>query len=220
MFERAIALDPRYALANAYLAFVRVALDGYASASEEVVTAAFRLATHAAELDPQDSRCFRMLGVIGLHRRDYDGAERHLRRALDLNPNDADGMSHLGRLLVLRGKPDEGLEWMEAARRLNPLHPTWYDLSLGIALYSLRRYAEAARALRGLPNLSPWARARLAACFAQLGQADEAQAHAKAVLEAQPDFSTERFIERDVLLELVEDREHLRTGLRRAGLPA
>jgi adenylate cyclase len=37
MLERAVALDPRYALAHAYLAFVRVALAGYASASSAFI---------------------------------------------------------------------------------------------------------------------------------------------------------------------------------------
>ena len=44
MFEKAVALDPRYALAHAYLALVRVALDGYASASADVLNAAFGIA--------------------------------------------------------------------------------------------------------------------------------------------------------------------------------
>jgi adenylate cyclase len=219
LFEKAVSLDPRYALAHAYLAYVRVALDGYASASAEVLDEAFAMAAHAVELDPQESRCHRMLGIICLNRRDYDAAERHLCRAVDLNPNDADGKTQMGYLLALRGKPNEGLEWMDVARRLNPLHPTWYNFSVGIALYTLRRYDEAAHAFKRLPNLGSWARARLAACLAQLGQTSDAHAEVTAVLRRHPDFSTEQFLNRDVLLERVEDREHLREGLRGAGFP-
>ena len=62
MFERAVALDPQYALAHAYLAFVQVALAGYASASSAVLEASFERAAHAVDLDPQESRCHRMLG--------------------------------------------------------------------------------------------------------------------------------------------------------------
>ena len=217
MFEKAVALDPRYALAHAYLAFVRVALDGFASASADVLNAAFGMAAHAVDLDPHESRCHRMLGMICIYRRDYDAAERHLRRALDLNPNDADGKSQMGYLLALRGRPEEGLEWIDAAKRLNPLHPSWYNFSVGIALYSLARYEEAAKAFQRLPNFGPWARARLAACLAQTGQTAEARAEAAAVLEKRPDFSIEQFLARDVLLERVEDREQLRQGLTRAG---
>jgi len=220
MFEKAVALDPRYALAHAYLAFVRVALDGYASASTEVLNAAFDRASYAVELDPHESRCHRMLGSICLNRRDHEAAERHLARALDLNPNDADGKTQMGYVLALRGASEEGLKWMVAARRLNPLHPLWYNFSLGIALYSLTRYEEAAQAFKRIPNPGPWARARLAACLAQLGQTADARAQATAVLHICPDFSIEQFMDRDVLLERSKDRDLLREGLKRAGLPA
>jgi adenylate cyclase len=219
MFEKAVALDPRFGLAHAYLAFGRVALNGYASARSEVLTCSFRRAVHGVNLDPQESRCHRLLGMICLYRRDYDAAERHLDRALDLNPNDADGKSQFGYLLALRGKPEDGLEWMAIARRLNPLHPTWYDFSLGIALYSLRRYDEAAQTFKRLPNPGVWARARLAACLAQLGRSADAQAEVTAILSIRPEFSIKQFMERDVLLERIDDREHLWEGLRRAGLP-
>jgi len=109
---------------------------------------------------------------------------------------------------------------MVAARRLNPLHPLWYNFSLGIALYSLTRYEEAAQAFKRIPNPGPWARARLAACLAQLGQTADARAQATAVLHICPDFSIEQFMDRDVLLERSKDRDLLREGLKRAGLPA
>jgi TolB-like protein len=120
MFEKAVELDPQYALAHAYLAFVRVALDGYASASSVVLEASFQRASFAVDLDPQESRCHRMLAMICLYRRERPAAESHFKRALDLNPNDADGMQQMGYLLALRGRSGEALEWMAAARRLNP----------------------------------------------------------------------------------------------------
>jgi adenylate cyclase len=220
MFERAVALDPRYALAHAYLAFAWVALHGHASAPAEVLDAAFATATHALELDPQDNRCHRILAHIWLMRRDYNTAEHHLRRALDLNPNDADARVSIGNLLALRGRPEEALACIEAAMRLNPIYPTWYNLFLAIAFYSLRRYEEAARALHRV-SADPryWSRARLAACYAQLGRTREAEAQVAALLRQKPDFSIEDFFRRDVLLEREEDREHLREGLIKAGLP-
>ena len=52
MLERAVALDPQYALAQSYLAWVRVAVDGYAAATPAVVDAAFAMAARAVDLDP------------------------------------------------------------------------------------------------------------------------------------------------------------------------
>jgi TolB-like protein len=219
LLEQAVALDPRFALARAYLAFVRVALAGYASASRTVLDASFAMAAQAVDLDPQESRCHRMLALVCVHRRELATAQRHLDRALQLNPNDADAMQHMGYVLALRGKPQDTLVWVERARRLNPLHPTWYNFGLGIALYSLGRYAEAAEAFLHRPNPGPWTSARVAACYAQLGDPAKTASFVNAVLKARPDFSTAIFLTRDILLEREEDREHLREGLRKAGLP-
>ena len=108
---------------------------------------------------------------------------------------------------------------MESAVRLNPLHPTWYNVFFGIALYSLRRFEEAARALKRIPSPGHWSRLRLAACYAQLGRSSEAEALVTAILHQNPNFSIAEFFRRDVLLELEEDRELLREGLIKAGLP-
>jgi adenylate cyclase len=221
MFEKAVTLDTRYAVAHSYRAFVKVALQGHASAPTEVLDGAFTEAKHAIELDPLESRCHRILSSISLFRREYDLAEQHLRRAFDLNPNDADAILMKGRLLAFRGRPEEALVWLEAAVRLNPLHPPWYTAHLGIALYSLRRFAEAAQAFKQmpLPNDS-WANARLAACYAQLEWTAETQAAVAEVLRMKPEFSTAEFMSKSVLLEQAEDRKLLREGLIKAGLPA
>jgi tetratricopeptide (TPR) repeat protein len=157
--------------------------------------------------------------MIWVYRREYEAAERQFQRALELNPNDADGMQQMGYLLALRGRFQEALKWMTAARRLNPYHPTWYHHSHGIALYSLKRFEEAAQAFSHLPNPGAWRRARLAACYAQQGKGAEAQAEVTALLRLRPNFSTETFLREGVLLERAEDRELLREGLRKAGLP-
>ena len=220
MFERAIALDPRYAVAHSYRALVKLAQNGHAAAPTEVLNEAFAEATYALELDPLESRCHRILSTIYLYRRDFDKAEQHLQRAFDLNPNDPDAMMMKGRLLAFRGKPEEALALMETAVRLNPLRPRWYDGYFGVALYSLRRFAEAAQAFKQMPLPTSWSNARIAACYAQLERTAEAQAAVAEVLQFQPDFSTAEYMHKSVLLEHAEDRELLREGLIRAGLPA
>ncbi|CDX27550.1 putative adenylate cyclase 3 [Mesorhizobium sp. ORS 3324] len=220
MFEKAVALDPRYAVAHSYRAFVKVAQNGHAAAPTEVLDAAFTEAKHALELDPLESRCHRILSTICLYRREYDVAEQYLRRAFDLNPNDADGLIMKGRLLAFRGRPEEALVFLEAAGRLNPLHFRWYDVHFGVAFYSLRRFAEAAQAFKQMHLPSSWSSARLAACYAQLELTEAAQAAVAEVLRLQPDFSTAEYMRKSVLLERAEDRELLREGLIKAGLPA
>ena len=152
LFERAVALDPRYALAHVNLANATLALHGNAAAPPSILDAAFARASYALELDPQESHCHWVLGLIWLYRRDYDAAEHHYRRAVELNPNDADRRMSLGYLLALRGRPEEALELVEEAMRLNPFYPVWYNARLGVIYYSLQRYAEAVQALKRIPS--------------------------------------------------------------------
>jgi TolB-like protein/class 3 adenylate cyclase/Flp pilus assembly protein TadD len=218
LFKRATELDPNYALAYANLANAYLALNGNASASPEVLETAFAMASHAFALDPQEGHVHRIFALVWLYRRDYDAAERHYRRAVELNPNDADRIMALGYLLTLRGKFDEALAYMEEAVRLNPFQPIWYCSRRAVLFYSLKRYAEAAQEFKQIPNPGAWSRTRLAACYGQLGRKAEAEAQIAAALREEPGYTISGYM-RDVLLERSEDREHLREGLVKAGLP-
>jgi len=219
LFEKAVSCASRYALAHAYLALSTVAVHGFATAPADVLTAEIERARSAVELEPQEEGCHRILGRLHLFARNYDLAEHHARRASDLNPNDADGTFYLGYLLAQRGHPEVGLVWMEKAMRLNPFHSTWYDVQMGVALYSLRRFEEAAKVFARIPSSDRWTKARRAACLAQAGQYAHARADAAEVLKQRPDFSIPDFLARSILLERSEDRELLREGLIKAGLP-
>jgi len=219
MFGRALELDSRYALAHSYHALVLVGMHGWASAPAAILQAAFAEARQAVELDPQESRCHRILSEICLYRREYDMAEQHIRQAFDLNPGDADIIIQKGRLLIMRGKPEEALVWLDAAVRLNPMHPPWYTACFAMAYFSLGRFADAAQTFRRLPHPGAWSRARLAACYAPLEMSADAQASVAEVLRLQPDFSVADYMRTEVLLERTPDRELLRDGLRKAGFP-
>jgi Tfp pilus assembly protein PilF len=60
--------------------------------------------------------------------------------------------------------------------------------------------------------------ADMAACSAQLGRDDEADEFAKRVLDLQPDFSVNSYLERRTFKE-TNDHGHLRDSLLKSGLP-
>lgn len=217
-FEKAIASDPNYALAHSYLALAQIALHGYGAAPLDIKRASSAMARRGVDLDPQEGGCHRILGQVLQYMHELEAAEHHTRRAVELNPNDADGAISMGDLLVTKGHPVEGLAWIEKAMRLNPFHPPWYHSTHAVALYSLRRFAEAAQAIKRMPSEGRWS-SRLAACYGQLGREDEARAEVAAILRAKPDYSINTFMNQIVLLERPEDRELLREGLIKAGLP-
>lgn len=220
MFQAAVDRDPHFALAYAHLALATTAAQGYANAPQDVLDGALAMARKAVSLDETEGGCQRLLALIHVNRREFELAERHYRRAYLLNPNDASTLVQMGGLFARRGKLDEAMEWINEGFRLNPFPPPWYSAALGNALYILGRYEEAAAALKELPNPGPFTLARLVACHAQAGSSAAAEETKARLLQVRPDFSTEDFIRRGLLLELDEHRDLFRQGLLKAGLPA
>jgi tetratricopeptide (TPR) repeat protein len=215
-FQQAIDLDPEYALARAYRAFADVVLHGYADAPDEILDQALALATTAVELDDNDSRCHWLLGVIQRYRGDLRSAERHYQRAITLNPNDANVVVGCGRLLAFRGQIEEGIDRIRDAMRLNPYHPDWYWVNLGSVLYEARKYADAAEAFGQVTRPGYWILCRLAGCYAQLARMNEATEMAANALRLRPDFSVAKLRLRECH---AAEAEHIREGMRKAGLP-
>ena len=120
LFEKAVALDPRYALAHAYLALSLLVENRYGSASGAIKQRALDIATAAVRLDPRESRCHTFLGQVYRFRDDYDLAISHLEHGVELNPNDAIGLIHLGSVLAISGRAEEGIELTRRALRLDP----------------------------------------------------------------------------------------------------
>lgn len=182
--EKAVRLDPDFGLAHAYLALADVVIGGYVASPREVLEAAHGRARLAIALAPQEARCHRIMGLVCLFQRAFDAAEIHLRRALDLNPYDADTLAQMGYLITMRGRAEEGIGWLDRAFALNPFRPGWYDLDCAIALYALGRYREAAILLDAIPDHAFNRELRRAACHAMAADAAQAVAHFGRALEA------------------------------------
>jgi len=154
-----------------------------------------------------------------LNRDDHDKATYHQERALALNPNYDLVVVQQGELLTWLGEPDEGIDWIKKAMRLNPYHPERFWSHLGRACYCAEKYAEAAEAFSRITRPDHTPHAFLAATFAQMGDAVAAGAHAAEVLKREPPFRvadhlTTQHYKREV------DRLRYETGLLKAGLPA
>ena len=76
LFERAVALDPDYGLAHAYLALAIFA-EEWGDAAAERLASCLELASRAVALDPGESRCHRVLAMILLSAREFDRADQH-----------------------------------------------------------------------------------------------------------------------------------------------
>lgn len=140
-FERAIRIDPNYALAYARMAHAAwaVAIADRSTDAEK----AKGLVKKALELDPNLAEALATRGYIGLaYDWNYEAAERDFLRAIELEPNNDTAHWLYGLLLTNRGLFDEGLREMDAALAIDP-GAVLYISHRGRILYYARRYTEA-----------------------------------------------------------------------------
>jgi TolB-like protein/Tfp pilus assembly protein PilF len=186
-FQRAIELDPNFALAYSGLAdsYMAMILGGPFGKSnrQPMPLAEARLkwgpaARRAVELDPNLAEAHTSLGQ-GLEWSDWDftGAEREYKRALELNPDYPTGHQRYGIFLVMSGRSDEGLRELKRALELDPASlPINADLGGNLCLY-LGQPDKGLEQLKKTLELAPdWPRAHvsLSNCYAEKGMWNEA----------------------------------------------
>ena len=216
LFGKALELDPNYAEAHAWLSLCHTAKWFY-DLDRRALETAIGLASRAVELDAQNARCHVILGYALLYARNFDSAEFHHFRAITLNPNDTHILTHLGLFLAYAGRPSESAEWFAKGLQLNPLPPSWYAEYRGIVAYVEGRYDEAVKALVGHTDLV----SDLMYIVAALGQLDrrqEALRYIEMARTLKPDKSLFDYANAEPF-KMPEAVEHLREGLRKAGLP-
>ena len=220
LLNRALALDPNYAHAHAWKACVLGQTWVYDWCADREVT--FQQVAAELEitlaLDDHDSDVHRILAALNLNRDDHDKAAYHQERALALNPNYDLVVVQQGELLTWLGRPEEGIDWIRKAMRLNPYHPERFWSHLGRACYCAEKYAEAAEAFSRITRPDHTHHAFLAATFARMGNAVAATAHAREVLKREPKFSVAVYLATQHYKREVDRRRH-EAGLLSAGLP-
>jgi len=194
--ERALSIDPDYALAHGQAAFCHEILFVRAGRREENRAAAIRHAHTAVALGPDDGPALVYGGIaIGLVEHDRAMAQEVFETALAVSPSSAWALLWGALILGWGGEAERAIEWGERGIRLSPFDP-WITAGLhGIFLgHFLRgRYEEAAttmrRGIRSKPGFSI-SHMFLAAALAKLGRTDEARHAAERVLQLQPNFSS------------------------------
>ncbi len=221
LFEKAIEIDPGYGMAHALLAIMR--LHEWQEQTGDTGTGledAYRLAMRAVELDDGESTCHSMLAQVSLCRRAFGLALQHMRRAVELNPNNQWNVADMAIVLLYAGHAEEALSWSDRAKQIDPyFDPPWYWRQAGRIYMVLRRYREALAMFEHIPLRSYRDAAYMAACHARLDESERAHALAAECLAKRPGFSIRHLIAREPF-KLASDVEHLEQSLQLAGLPA
>jgi TolB-like protein len=223
LLERALALDPTYALAHAFAAmghhnrFLRAGLH------EEDRAASVRHAQAAIVHGQDDGLALTFAGFsIGMDGHDRAAAFAAFEAALAISPSTALTYIFGSVILGWTGEAERAIEWGERAMRLSPFDPwafaAFHSLTLGH--FQCGRYEEAANAAYKAIQSNPAhsiSYMLLAAPLVKLGRLKESKAAAARVLELQPAFRYSRqFSGVDCAPALAAS---LSEALRGAGLP-
>ncbi|MDI6836736.1 MAG: winged helix-turn-helix domain-containing protein [Rhizobiaceae bacterium] len=223
LLERAIALEPAYALAHGNAAMCHHCLFLRAGLREANRAASIRHARLAILHGKDDAAALTLAGFsMGMDAHDRGAAFTALEAALAISPSSA--LTYILGSVILGwgGDAERAIEWSERGMRLSPFDP-WAFAAFDAQAMShfLRgRYEDSCRAAYKSVQANPAhsiTYVQLAAALARLGRLDEARAAAARVLELQPSFRFGRqFAGVNCAQELAST---LGDALRDAGLP-
>jgi serine/threonine protein kinase/tetratricopeptide (TPR) repeat protein len=179
LFQQAIATDPNYALAYTGLADSYCVATGYGVIVQP--KQAFALADTASrkalELDDSLSEAHAARAGVLSSTYKWSESEPEFRRAIELNPNNANAHYFYGfTLLMPLNRIDQSLEEFRAALSLDPLSPivnTNYGLTLLVAHHYPEAIAQLQKVLERDPSFAP-GNFYLSQIYANVGRYPEA----------------------------------------------
>jgi adenylate cyclase len=224
LFEEAIALDPQYSVAYAWLgnSHIDSIRFGRDVSRKEAVKKAFELAKKAVAMDESNADCYFVLGRVYRYKKNHEKALAHIDRALALNPNHVNANFLKGAELKTLGRYEEAISHFKRAYRVNPFYKPIFGM-LGSAYVIMGKYEEAIHHFEKLnllkgPNVNPliW----LTQAYMGVGREDAARETVEKILVINPDMTVDRF--KKMNAHFYQDAAILEVHaelLRKAGLP-
>ncbi len=145
LLERAVAIDPNYALAWGRLAWVHWHAYEYGWDTEPSVLARCKEYTDKVlALAPDHAYGYRLLRAIASTEGDHGAAMKWGKKAIDLAPNSPDPRADMAWVYIRAGEYDQALKSVEEAMRLSPAYPAWYIDTKATAISLLGDWNQAA----------------------------------------------------------------------------
>jgi serine/threonine protein kinase/Flp pilus assembly protein TadD len=196
MFERAIELDPGYALAHCGVADCCSFLYQYFDATPANLTRAESASRRAVELAPDLAEAHASRGLALSLNRGFDEAEKEFQTAMRLDPKSFEAAYFYARACSAQGKGEESTKWYERAVAVRPddfatlalLADTYNGLGkTEECIRTARRGYDAARKHLELNPDNPRALYMGAACLSFLGESEKARSWNRRALSMEPD---------------------------------
>jgi serine/threonine protein kinase/Flp pilus assembly protein TadD len=121
-FNQAIAIDPNYGLAYNGLAYNYINQDGWYMRGAEAGPKAKEAAQKALAIDPKDADAHLALAIeYQWYEWNWAAAESEFKRAIELNPNDAEAHGYYSWFLAPMGRGPEALAEAKRSQQIAPL---------------------------------------------------------------------------------------------------
>jgi TolB-like protein/tetratricopeptide (TPR) repeat protein len=222
-FESAVTLDPRFARAHAGLSFTRF-LDAFLHLGpddREAAAAARRHAERGLELDPLDPFTHYTMGRSFWLTDEPEAAAAWLQRAVELNPNYAQGYYAGAFTAMLTGNAAAVDTGLDTALNLSPLDPLLYGMH-GVRALSLIQIGDSRAAARWADRAAttPGAHYLIAMIAAAAngidGRHQQAARWRQEARRRKPDATAEQFFAAFPMVDC-DTRDRIRSELRRQG---
>jgi adenylate cyclase len=222
-FERAVAIDPDYTIAWAFIGWTYYAdvRFGFSADLHDPLAKAAAVAEKAVAMSRPDAHAHGGRAGIWAIQGRFEDAVREGEIAVAGAPNDAWLKCVFARVLILAGYASRGVEAIRETMQLDPFHPSFYFGILANGLEELGRNDEAIAILNEAVRREPdyfAGQLRLASLQGLADRNDAASAALKAVLRINPRF-TMAMAEAFYASAKADSTVRFKLGLRKAGLP-
>ena len=221
--KEALDLDPNYSSATEMFAWTLLmeGVFGTSKTPEKSIEQAFELAQKVLDRGDSDAGAHFLIGYAYSLKGQFDKAISEVEIARDLFPNNAEINAGLGMILNTAGKPEEAINVLKNAMRLNPIPTGWYLGRLGDAYRLTGQYEKAVHEYKKAIQLQPddmFSHLNLALYYVKLEREADAHAEAAEVLRINPKFSAKSYAKL-IAHKDEASKKLLIDGMRKAGLP-
>ena len=189
-FNQAIVVDPNYGLAYTGLAYNYINQQDWYIRPNEAGPRAREAAKRALAIDESDADAHVALAIASQwYEWDWPVAEREFKRAIELNPNNAEAHSYYAWFLAPMGRKDKAVAEAKRALQADPFSPLANFAGGSVSVFT-HQWDQAIEQLLAAKELAPafWFNSCfLGRAYEQVGKMPEAIAEFKSALELDKD---------------------------------